>query len=345
MDRREWGISGASSALQRTQSSERSSTSCRFMRSEHRGNSRRHAHAWGGLLTGLLLAFGGQSADAADMSSLRAAALQHVNVSRKHEGLPPLKPSGSLNQAAQRHADDMLERDYYAHVTPGGDGPRDRFLDAGGGKWELVAENIARCRDCGALDPARVSNFHDGWMNSPEHRENILRRGLTRFGFGAAAGDGVIYAVQTFAGPGTPRGEDRKEVDSEGVGRLALEVLNAARGDAGVPDLALSPALNEATEAALPGDLGSFRIEDLDPFAAMPGSHEEFSRLQALVGECGGCGAVATAGDVRAFVGDWLDQDDRRARLLAPDATHVAMAMRSDGQGRKVALLVLGAER
>lgn len=237
-----------------------------------------------------------------------------------------------------------MKRDYYAHVTPEGEGPRQRFLDAGGGQWELVAENIARCRNCGDLDRQRVAEFHQGWMNSPEHRENILRMGLTRFGFGAATEAGVICAVQTFAGPGTSRGNDRTEIEMEDVARLAREFVGEARADAGAPALPSSPILAGAAEAALPKDLDGFRLDDIDVFQSDTNILREFTEVQAFAGECGGCGPVPTSGDVRAFLGDWLQQDSRRTRILDATITHFGMALRSDGKGRKVAILLLGAE-
>ncbi|GGM12849.1 hypothetical protein GCM10011534_38630 [Pseudooceanicola nanhaiensis] len=306
---------------------------------------RRRVLAWAGMLSLALLVMSGQASGAEDIAALRAAALEHVNTSRQDEGLPPLEGGDVLDEAAQLHAEDMLERGYYSHVTPGGDGPRERFLDAGGGEWELVAENIAMCRNCGALDRDRISQFHEGWMDSPEHRANILRRGLARFGFGAASGDGVIYAVQTFAGPGTSRGKGTAEVEDGDVMELAGDELNAARHEAGLPPVAGSSALREAILDAVPSDLDSFRLQDLDLFATMPRSLRAFRDLKALMAECGGCGQVITEGDVRAFVNDWLDQDARRANLFDPQMTHYAMVVRRDGRGRKLAILVLAAER
>ncbi|WP_158218071.1 CAP domain-containing protein [Marinibacterium profundimaris] len=294
------------------------------------------------LLLGFLLLIGSQMARAEDRAALRDAALQHVNQSRTDEGLPPLEPGASLDEAAQKHAEDMLKRGYYSHTTPQGDGPRDRFLDAGGGEWERVAENIARCRNCGALDRERVATFHEGWMDSPGHRANILSEGLARFGFGAVALDGRIYAVQTFAGPGNSRGRDGTEIEAGGASDIAQEVLNAERTRAGVAPVNRSPALTEAAMEALPADLGGMRIESLDPFGTFPQELREFGRLQALVSECGGCGTVATAGDVRAFLGDWLEAHGRRVSLLDGETTHLGMALRSDWEGRKVALLLLG---
>ena len=59
-----------------------------------------------------------------------------------------MKPGPTLDKAAQAHAEDMLQRHYYAHETPEGKDPRDRFLAAGGSPSSLVEENIARCAGC-----------------------------------------------------------------------------------------------------------------------------------------------------------------------------------------------------
>src|SRR5690606_13531909 len=118
--------------------------------------------------------------------------------------LEPLTLSDPLNAAAQAHAEDMLARGYYDHLSPEGEDVADRYRAAGGGEWRRVQENIATCSPCaGAPGAGLVARLHEGWMDSPGHRENILRPGITRFGFGIAAGrDGPLYAVQTFAGPG-----------------------------------------------------------------------------------------------------------------------------------------------
>ena len=87
----------------------------------------------------------------------------------------------------------MLRDDYFAHVAPDGTSPRDRYLDAGGRRNRVVRENIAQCSGC-PVPPGvdrveafetgfdRVEAFETGWMNSPEHRRNLLSEGLEGFG-------------------------------------------------------------------------------------------------------------------------------------------------------------------
>jgi uncharacterized protein YkwD len=138
-----------------------------------------------------------------EAGALRRRALDLVNEARRARGLPALRPSDMLERVAQAHAEDMLRRGYFSHVSPDGEDPRSRYLAAGGDPARMVAENIARCRGCRPpLRVERVEAFHRGWMDSEGHRENILHPGATRFGFGAAADESGFAVVQVFAGPG-----------------------------------------------------------------------------------------------------------------------------------------------
>lgn len=303
------------------------------------------------LLVLLLLAF--PAASAAELDRLRSRALALVNEGRTGHGLDALRFSAELDEAAQAHADDMLRRDYYAHTSPEGDTVQDRYLDAGGSRWRFVAENIARCTGCRApATPEEVERLHRGWMNSPGHRANILHRGLDRFGFGLAADDRTFYAVQTFAGPGLPRGlasgEEPVPLPPEEQTARAVQAVNRARGRAGVPPLQASPALAQAARALLPrGDPASARLPPSGGLLdAIPADRRSRWRsVSALMGTCGGCGTAPTAADLRHFRGQWLDDPQHRGALLDPRMTHLGFAVAADGEGAKTALAVLGAER
>lgn len=139
-----------------------------------------------------------------DFSELWKQALDLVNGARADAGLTDLAPSDVLDRAAQGHASDMLERGFFGHVTPEGGTPFERFLAAGGNRWAVNGENIATCKGCPAPpDTDRLRAFHEGWMQSPGHRENILFEGFDSFGFGIAGGGDEIFAVQAFSGPGS----------------------------------------------------------------------------------------------------------------------------------------------
>lgn len=286
------------------------------------------------------------------LEALRQQALELVNRARAEHGLSRLELGPALDKAAQSHAQDMLRRSYFSHTSPEGGTVQDRYVAAGGSRWELVAENIAKCDGCAPpVMPATVEWLQDGWMNSPEHRENILRKGLTRFGFGIAteAGKG-LYAVQTFAGPGTPRGAGRDEAQARPLSRQdiaarAVELVNEVRRKAGIGDLRASPALAEAARNLLPdpnSDAASLDIGG-NLFEALPeGERGKWRSLSVVSGACGGCGADPTEADIRFFRDQWLDNPKYKQQLLDPNATAMGFAMQANGSGRKDAVLVLG---
>ena len=292
-------------------------------------------------LTGLLsLAAAAASAQPEDLDAL---ALSLVNEARAEQGLPALESSRRLAAVAEGHAEDMLERDYYAHVSPEGADARDRFVDAGGGRWRVVAENLARCEGCETPPGAeRVRGFQSGWMQSPGHRENILAEGLDRFGFGLASEDGATFAVQMFAGPGTPpgaaSGEAPERVSPEQAGTEALEAVLAARAEAGLPPLEASEALDAAARAAAeratPVEEGLELPED--PFGLLPEGAEGWTGLAVSAETCGGCGAHPARGDAAHFAERLAAQDG------ASEFTHFGFALDADGSGRKTAVAVYG---
>jgi hypothetical protein len=137
------------------------------------------------------------------MPELRMFALELVNRDRVLNNLSPLVEDPLLSKAAQLHAEDMLERQYFKHVSPDGKTPRDRFIAAGGSSRVGVGENILRGNEKGlGFTYGKVEAFQRGWMYSNGHRANLLTPEYTRFGYGFVVGaGGQTYAVQMFAVP------------------------------------------------------------------------------------------------------------------------------------------------
>ncbi|MCT9007961.1 CAP domain-containing protein [Streptomyces rhizosphaerihabitans] len=116
-----------------------------------------------------------------------------TNTERASAGLPPLSADATLTTAAQAHSADMVARDFYAHESPDGSRPWDRAAAAGCTR-RSIGENIA----CGQRSPAEVVR---GWMDSPGHRANILKRDFTHIGIGLAGGSRAgTYWTQLFGG-------------------------------------------------------------------------------------------------------------------------------------------------
>ncbi|BAZ01137.1 hypothetical protein NIES37_51360 [Tolypothrix tenuis PCC 7101] len=135
------------------------------------------------------------------LPEIREFALELVNRDRSLNYLPNLRQDTILSLAAQRHAEDMLARNYFSHISLEGKSPRDRYLSLGGTPGKGVAENILQSNTQGfGFTYGEAEKFQRGWMYSNGHRENLLAVQYTKFGYGIATGvDGRIYAVQMFA--------------------------------------------------------------------------------------------------------------------------------------------------
>ncbi|WEX07776.1 CAP domain-containing protein [Chelativorans sp. AA-79] len=300
------------------------------------------------LLPGGFAAAQTESVVTGPLDRLRQDALSRVNEVRRERGLETLDLTDPLNAAAQAHAEDMARRDYYSHVSPEGEDAQDRYIEHGGSRWRFVAENIATCEGCPAPpDIARVRSFQEGWMQSPEHRHNILAHGLEGFGFGIAASEGRIYAVQTFAGAGTPPGLEAGEQPAPLAPAQQLDeavaAVNRAREEEELPPLEASEALTTLAERLLAGGSGDRLIDrSAELFELLPGERAEWRSLNVLAAACGGCGTAPVAADVRHFTDQWLSDPQHRQALLSREATHLGFAMEANGEGRKAAAAVVG---
>ncbi len=106
--------------------------------------------------------------------------LQSTNEKRAQNGAGSLRINSSLNAAAQSKANDMIARNYWAHVTPDGQQPW-VFMDSAGYKYQKAGENLA-------YGFATSSDTITGWMNSQTHKDNMLDTAFSEVGFGFANG-------------------------------------------------------------------------------------------------------------------------------------------------------------
>ncbi len=88
-----------------------------------------------------------------------------ANRERTQRGLSPLKWDAQLAAAAQQHASLMAQQNTLSHQLPGEPEPTARAR-AAGARFSALAENVA--------DGPSVGEIHEGWMNSPPHRKNLL---------------------------------------------------------------------------------------------------------------------------------------------------------------------------
>jgi len=93
--------------------------------------------------------------------------LEEVSAIRRAQGLSIVAASAPADQAAHRAAADMARNGTFSHTGTDGSSAAERLRDAGCSQG--LAENIAKGK---AL---HSGNIVQTWMDSPGHRENILR--------------------------------------------------------------------------------------------------------------------------------------------------------------------------
>lgn len=147
------------------------------------------------------LALGTPSQVAADSAQ---TVLSVVNSARAKAGCAPLRLNRKLMAAAQTHARNMAEKDFFGHK--GKDGSRfSSRIKRQGYTYRAAAENIA----AGQASARQVAL---DWLSSPGHRRNILNCTLKDTGIAVAyqpddqpmQGNGrpfQYYWVQVFASP------------------------------------------------------------------------------------------------------------------------------------------------
>jgi uncharacterized protein YkwD len=116
-----------------------------------------------------------------------------VNEERDKVGLAILAWDDRLVPVARAHSVEMFKLKYFSHESPNAGTPFDRLKMAGIG-YSRAGENLAYAQS--------VSVAHRALMDSPGHRENILRPEFTRIGIGVVnAGAYGRMVTQLFITP------------------------------------------------------------------------------------------------------------------------------------------------
>jgi len=104
-----------------------------------------------------------------------------TNEERVKAGAGQLVENPLLTQAAQAKGKDMLEKDYWAHVSPDGVEPW-FFFNNVGYKYRYAGENLAR-------DFTNPQGAIQAWLASPSHRDNMLSGKYKEMGVAVVEGD------------------------------------------------------------------------------------------------------------------------------------------------------------
>lgn len=125
-----------------------------------------------------------------NLNADRKKMLEMINTIRTGMGLSNITLNPELSSIAQKHSDDMVQRNFFGHVNPSGETPEDRRKKAG--FPTEVGENLANSQ---TLLSAML-----GLLRSPIHRSNILGPEWTQVGIGIAKEpDGNLKITQEFA--------------------------------------------------------------------------------------------------------------------------------------------------
>lgn len=128
-----------------------------------------------------------------------------VNIEREKAGLPALSYDTDLAKVARAYSEDQDARNFYGHINPEGIKVTERAKDEGytcrkNDEEYTLGENIARNtlvsqwqggEKSGPKEWRSSDNIAswvvNGWMNSPEHRDNILYANYVKEGIGIAS--------------------------------------------------------------------------------------------------------------------------------------------------------------
>jgi uncharacterized protein YkwD len=131
------------------------------------------------------------------IGTLESGVLADINAMRRNHGLAPLRLSVPLTAAARQHSTSMALKGYFSHSSADGTSfaarLRHYYATARYRSW-VIGENLVWASP--DLGPAEALKL---WMNSPEHRANLLSRSWREIG---------VSAVHVFSAPGVYGGSE-----------------------------------------------------------------------------------------------------------------------------------------
>jgi uncharacterized protein YkwD len=117
----------------------------------------------------------------------RAALACELEAVRARRDLQRLRPNDELDRAARRHAADMVQRHYFAHISPGGRDVADRArrtcYATSACTWRL-GEVLA----WGVAGRSTAAATVRAWMDSPDHRHILVSQRYADVGVAMVAG-------------------------------------------------------------------------------------------------------------------------------------------------------------
>ena len=259
---------------------------------------------------------GGTVGTVVDTDQAEARMFALLNEARRSAGLGPLEPDAELREVALAHSTDMADHHFQAHVSPSTGSPEDRARRA-----ELLValfgENLASA--------ATPEVAHEGLMNSPGHRANMLQPLFTHVGIGARKNDAGIVVTMNFARRVAPALVPTSAAQVE----AAIVALRAKKG---LPAAKVDHIMRVAAQAGANASANGDDDKDVNK-AVQEALQKEVDRLH--VNSEGGCVSVIALLE--------LGQLDRIDILNQPNLRSfgVGARLRKDAKGTRLATVLM----
>ncbi len=172
--------------------------------------------------------------------------LELVNRTRVRAGLRPFRLDEGLSRAARGHASEMAKRRQLSHQFPGESALGQRIAAECDLFLVEAAENVASGES--------VDRAHDELMQSPPHRENLLRPSYNTIGIGIVRRGDRLYVVQDF-------GNSMPKYSAERAADLAADSVARKRADAHLPPLAKDDGAESQREACAMSAADSLKVD------------------------------------------------------------------------------------
>ena len=138
-----------------------------------------------GAVTTTVAAVAPAAAFADSTASMESQFVAKMNAARQAAGLRPYVVASDLTSVARQHSAQMASKQSLYH-NPN--------LTSEVKNWQAVGENVG--------EGPTVSDIHNAFMKSPEHKANILDHDFTQVGVGVSVdNNGIIWVTEDFRQP------------------------------------------------------------------------------------------------------------------------------------------------
>lgn len=287
-------------------------------------------------ITGLWVVLPLVAADKDDskLSRDEQAILDLTNKARAKEKLPALKPNAKLMEAARNHSKNMARQKKLEHVLD--DMDHSERVAKTGYRIAGVAENVA----AGVNTPPRAA--FDLWMNSEQHRANILGD-YEHIGIGLARDDnGAVYYTQVFANERSARSQSKDEKRFQEAADRILELTNQARLKEGRKPLKMNPLLTRAAQGHSENmgkqDKLDHVLDDKGPSDRILAAGYKFSYNGENV-------AYSSELDPKETFEGWMNSPPHKKNILGENFTEIGIALARNNKGEVYYTQVFGTPR